>query len=106
VSKATHNAATEWVSVKDRLPDPPATPYKLYLVWATSRAMADEHNNGNPHVPWGYSGVPRIVQFSRDRRAFLPADHDDPDWLVITHWATFAHPPGVDDLSDIVLENR
>jgi len=78
----------EWISVKKALPPIPERPYKLYLAWATSSYCVEQHEAG--HLPWGFSGVPHVVQFSRDNGEFLPIPG-----LVITHWAEVVPPDGV-----------
>ena len=80
-----------WVSVKDRLPPEPSTPYKQYLVWATTeenvRRVLTEIDCP---FGFGYAGVPGITQFRKIDRQFLPIR----GWeeLVIVYWAEILVP--------------
>jgi hypothetical protein len=85
----------EWTPVAEGLPTPPATPYKMCLVWATSQHCIDLAEEGR--VPLGYSGIAAVTQFSRSGEFFPIGEWED---LVITHWAEINAPPEVQRVED------
>lgn len=71
---------SNWISVEERLPEKPETPFHSYLCWG--------------HRPRGEvkSGIAFDAQFSRDTGTFLQRKTVFAP-LVITHWQPLPEPP-------------
>lgn len=67
-----------WISIKNKLPPKPRTPYESYLVWATSGSLK--------------TGIVMVIQFSRDENKFLPVEFFGEE-IPITHWMNTPKPP-------------
>jgi len=67
----------DWISIEDRMPLKPKTPYHSYLVWLRGVQGKIE------------DGIFVVAQYSRELEIFIP---EQLLGLVLTHWAEVPNP--------------
>jgi len=66
-----------WISIEDRKPERPSTPFAPYLCWL--RGIQGKTGDG----------IARVLKYSRELESFLPLDLGG---LALTHWAAIEKP--------------